>query len=117
MATSPHQLEEPLADRLNRQRVIDNGDVFTPANPVNDMLDLVAQECERIDSRFLEPACGNRNFLAEVPRHKLNTVIKNHARNREKIRRYAIMPICDPFSDAGDKSFQSHKTIGRRYAT
>ncbi len=57
----------------NRHRVIDQGEVFTPAGLVNDMLDLVAHECERIDSRFLEPACGDGNFLAEVLRRKLST--------------------------------------------
>jgi hypothetical protein len=54
-----------------RQRIIDHGEVFTPPGLVNDMLDLVAQECEREDSRFLEPACGDGNFLAEVLRRRL----------------------------------------------
>jgi hypothetical protein len=58
----------------DRQRVIDHGEVFTPPGLVNDMLDLVAHECERVDSRFLEPACGNGNFLAEVLRRRLALV-------------------------------------------
>lgn len=58
-----------------RQRIIDHGEVFTPPGLVSDMLDLVAHECERIDSRFLEPACGDGNFLAEVLRRKLLTVV------------------------------------------
>ena len=58
---------------ISRQRVIDHGEVFTPPGLVNDMLDLVQHECERIDSRFLEPACGDGNFLAEVLRRKLAT--------------------------------------------
>ena len=45
---------------LSRKRVIDHGEVFTPPKLVNDMLDLVAHECERVDSRFLEPACSRR---------------------------------------------------------
>lgn len=77
-----------------RQRIIDHGEVFTPPGLVNDMLDLVAHECERIDSRFLEPACGNGNFLAEVLRRKLLTVDKNHARNRDKWQRDAILAVC-----------------------
>jgi len=56
---------------ISRQRIIDHGEVFTLPGLVNDMLDVVANECERIDSRFLEPACGNGNFLAEVFRRKL----------------------------------------------
>jgi hypothetical protein len=61
---------------LKRQRVIDHGEVFTPPGLVNDMLDLVAEECKREDSRFLEPACGDGNFLAEVLRRRLEEVTK-----------------------------------------
>src|SRR5688500_11831988 len=62
----------------SRQRVIDHGEVFTPPGLVDDMLDLVAHECERVDSRFLEPACGTGNFLAEVLRRRLALVDKRH---------------------------------------
>ena len=78
----------------SRQRVIDHGEVFTPPGLVNDMLDLVAHECERIDSRFLEPACGDGNFLAEVLRRKLRTADKNHPRNRARWERDAILCLC-----------------------
>ena len=78
----------------SRQRVIDHGEVFTPPELVNDMLDLVAHECERIDSRFLEPACGDGNFLAEVLRRKLRTADKNHPRNPTRWERDAILCLC-----------------------
>ena len=78
----------------NRQRIIDHGEVFTPPGLVNDMLDLVAHECERIDSRFLEPACGDGKFLAEVLRRKLLTVSKRNAQNRDKWERDAILAVC-----------------------
>jgi len=78
----------------NRQRVIDHGEVFTPSALVVDMLDLVASECDRIDSRFLEPACGDGNFLAEVLRRKIATVDKRNTRNRDKWERDAILAIC-----------------------
>jgi hypothetical protein len=78
----------------SRQRIIDHGEVFTPPALVNAMLDLVAGECERIDSRFLEPACGDGNFLAEVLRRKLLTVDKQNPRNRQKWERDAILAIC-----------------------
>jgi len=78
----------------NRQRIIDHGEVFTPPALVDDMLDLVAHECERLDSRFLEPACGDGNFLAEVLRRKLATVDKRNARNRDRWERDAILAIC-----------------------
>jgi hypothetical protein len=78
----------------SRQRIIDYGEVFTPPRLVNDMLDLVAHECERIESRFLEPACGNGNFLTEVLRRKLLTVDKRNAHNRDKWERDAILSVC-----------------------
>ena len=83
-----------VATVKSRQRIIDHGEVFTPPALVNDMLDLVAHECERIDSRFLEPACGDGNFLAEVLRRKLLTVDKKNAHNRDKWERDAILALC-----------------------
>lgn len=84
-----------MARSMNsRQRIIDHGEVFTPPGLVNDMLDLIAHECERIDSRFLEPACGDGNFLAEVLRRKLLTVDKKNAHNRDKWQRDAILAVC-----------------------
>lgn len=50
----------------SRQRVADHGEVFTAEREVKTKCDLVADECLRIDSRFLEPACGDGNFLAEI---------------------------------------------------
>ena len=50
----------------SKQRVNDHGEVYTAEREVNAMLDLVKQETERVDSRFLEPACGNGNFLIEI---------------------------------------------------
>jgi hypothetical protein len=78
----------------SRQRIIDHGEVFTPPKLVNDMLDLVAHECERIDSRFLEPACGDGNFLAEVLRRKLLGVDSRNPRNRDKWERDAVLVVC-----------------------
>ncbi|HHU07601.1 MAG TPA: N-6 DNA methylase, partial [Clostridiaceae bacterium] len=58
----------------SKRRVADHGEVFTPRWLVDDMIDLVAEEAERIDSRFLEPACGSGNFLVPVLERKLATV-------------------------------------------
>ena len=52
----------------SKERVAAHGEVFTSEREVNAMLDLVKQETERIDSRFLEPACGDGNFLIEILR-------------------------------------------------
>lgn len=62
----------------SRQRVAERGEVFTAEREVNAMLDLVKQETERIDSRFLEPACGNGNFLVEILRRKLEVVRRRY---------------------------------------
>lgn len=55
----------------SKERVSAHGEVFTAPREVNAMLDLVKAETERIDSRFLEPACGDGNFLIEILRRKL----------------------------------------------
>ena len=60
----------------SRKRVVDHGEVFTNEREVKAMLDMVKDESERIDSRVLEPACGNGNFVTEVLRRKLKTVKK-----------------------------------------
>jgi hypothetical protein len=58
----------------SRDRVVQKGEVFTNKREVDAMLDLVKEETDRIDSRFLEPACGDGNFLAEILRKKLDSV-------------------------------------------
>ena len=59
---------------VSKQRVADHGEVLTGRREVNAMLDLVKPETERIDSRFLETACGTGNFLAEILERKLRVV-------------------------------------------
>ena len=68
----------------SKQRVADHGEVFTADREVNAMLDLVKQETERVDSRFLEPACGDGNFLAEILRRKLEAAKKRAIPPRKK---------------------------------
>jgi len=76
-----------------KQRVADHGEVFTAEREVNAMLDLVKQETERIDSRFLEPACGNGNFLAEILRRKLSVVKSRYGKNPDDYERYAVIAV------------------------
>lgn len=77
----------------SKQRVADHGEVFTAEREVNAMLDLVKQETERIDSRFLEPACGNGNFLAEILRRKLAVVKSRYGKNTADYERYAVIAV------------------------
>ncbi len=76
-----------------RQRVTDHGEVFTSEREVNAMLDLVKQETERIDSRFLEPACGTGNFLVEILKRKLTVVENRYSKNQLEYERYAILAL------------------------
>ena len=77
----------------SKKRVADHGEVFTSEREVNAMLDLVKNETERIDSRFLEPACGNGNFLAEILNRKLNVVDLRYIKNQKEWEKYAIIGI------------------------
>ena len=77
----------------SKKRVTDHGEVFTNDREVNAMLDLVKHETERIDARFLEPACGNGNFLAEVIRRKLNVVEQRYSKSQIEWERYAVIAV------------------------
>lgn len=77
----------------SRQRVADHGEVFTPAWLVQDILDLVKPETERIDSRFLEPACGSGNFLIPIFERKLAVVQARYGRSDFERRHYALLAL------------------------
>ncbi len=77
----------------SKRRVADHGEVFTPAWLVEAMLDLVKDESERIDSRFLEPACGSGNFLVQVLRRKLAAVELKFGRSEFEKRHYALLAL------------------------
>jgi hypothetical protein len=77
----------------SKQRVADHGEVFTPAWLVEDMLNLVKDETERIDARFLEPACGSGNFLVVVLRRKLAAVDARYGANEFERHHYALLGL------------------------
>lgn len=77
----------------SKRRITDHGEVFTGEREVKAMCDLVKQETERIESRFLEPACGNGNFLAEVLNRKLAVVKARYGRSPADYERYAIVAL------------------------
>lgn len=72
---------------------MDHGEVYTHDREVNAMLDLVQQETQRIESRFLEPACGTGNFLIEILRRKLKLVGLRYERSQAEYERYAFLAI------------------------
>lgn len=69
----------------SRERVREHGEVFTAEREVKAMCDLVENETARIDSTFLEPACGDGNFLVEILRRKLDAAKKRYSRSREEL--------------------------------
>ncbi|MFN8652595.1 MAG: DNA methyltransferase [Gemmatimonadales bacterium] len=77
----------------SRQRVADHGEVFTPPWMVEAMLDLVKDETERIDSRFLEPACGSGNFLVKILQRKLAAVELKYGKSDFEKRHYALLAV------------------------
>lgn len=77
----------------SKQRVADHGEVFTPPSMVEAMLNLVNDETERIDSRFLEPACGSGNFLVQVLRRKLAAVEFKYAKSDFDKRHFALLSL------------------------
>jgi hypothetical protein len=77
----------------SKKRVASHGEVFTPAWMVEAMLDLVKGETERIDSRFLEPACGSGNFLVRVLQRKLGAVELKFGKSEFEKRHYALLAL------------------------
>ena len=77
----------------SKTRVLDFGEVNTSQREVNAMLDLVKQETERLDSRFLEPACGDGNFLIEVLNRKLEILVKKYKKNQYEFERNSVVVV------------------------
>lgn len=77
----------------SKRRVADHGEVFTPDWLVQAMLDQVKEETERIDARFLEPACGSGNFIVPVLRRKLTTVEAKFGRSEFEKRHYSLLAL------------------------
>lgn len=78
---------------VSKKRVADHGEVLTGHREVNAMLDLVKHETERIDSTFLEPACGTGNFLAEILARKLRVVKQMYGKSQWEYERYGVLAV------------------------
>lgn len=77
----------------SKQRVADHGEVFTPAWMVEAMLDLVKEESQRIDARFLEPACGSGNFISRILQRKLAAVELKYGRSDFERQHYSLLAL------------------------
>lgn len=78
---------------VSKQRVADHGEVYTRKREINAMLDLVKQETERVESRFLEPACGIGNFLSEILERKLRLVQQRYKKSQLEFERNAVLAV------------------------
>ncbi len=87
------EMHLPMNYVKSKQRVADHGEVFTPAWMVEAMLNLVKDETERIDSRFLEPACGSGNFLVQILQRKLAAVEIKFGKSDFEKRHYALLTV------------------------
>ena len=77
----------------SKHRVANHGEVFTHEREVNGMLDLVKNETERLDSRFLEPACGTGNFLVEILYRKLVVLKRKYAKSQPEYEKYGVIVL------------------------
>lgn len=95
MSRTVNKADRSLVPELikSKKRVADHGEVFTPAWLVEAMLDLVRGETERIDSRFLEQACGDGNFLMQILRRKLAAVQLGYSKSDFERRHYALLAL------------------------
>lgn len=90
--------KHPCSNQIvSRERVAEHGEVYTSEREVNAMLDLVKDETQRIDSRFLEPACGNGNFMVEILRRKLAAVTARYGRSRGEWAEKAVCAVCSVY--------------------
>jgi hypothetical protein len=97
MKQQPQDPPETRSQVRSRERVVAHGEVFTAPREVNAMLDLVKTETERIDSRFLEPACGDGNFLIEILRRKLQVVAKKSRGNPSEYELLACQAVASVY--------------------
>ena len=116
MTAKKRILSEPIESVVkSRQRVVDHGEVLTGRREVNAMLDLVKQETERIESRFLEPACGTGNFLTAILTRKLDGVERRYGKSQLDYERYAILAVSSIYGiDILDDNVQQcrHRLVG-----
>lgn len=78
---------------ISKERVDDFGEVYTSEKEVNAMLDLVKDQTQTIESRFLEPACGNGNFLTHIMMRKLNILNNLYRKNQHSFHKFSLVLV------------------------
>ncbi len=101
----------------SKERVVAHGEVFTSEREVNAMLDFVKDECVRPDSRFLEPACGDGNFLSAILERKLAVLHRKYKKSPRDYEKQAIVAIgslygvataTEPVKYGNEQTIESH---------
>lgn len=82
-----------MSEIKSLNRVAAFGEVYTNDSEVKKMVDLVGDEAERIDSKFLEPACGNGNFLLEILSRRFNLLNSRYKKNQFDYDRYLFIAV------------------------
>ena len=77
-----------MSDRIDKY-----GEVFTEEKEINAMIKLVNNEVERIDSTFLEPACGNGRFLNKILSIKINSVFNVYKKSDFELKKYTLLAV------------------------
>ena len=77
----------------NRDRVTKFAEVNTSQKEIVNMLNLVEQETLRIESRFLESACGDGNFLLEILSRKIDILSTKYKKNQYEFERNSIVMV------------------------
>ena len=100
----------------SKNRVQNYGEVFTSKKEVENMIELLKTELVRPESRFLEPACGDGNFLVEILEKKISFIRKNYKKNQLDYERYSILSLSslygiDLLKENIDKSKENLKKI------
>lgn len=91
--TTMTETKQETGQIKSRERVSQRGEVFTAEREVNAMLDLVANECLRPDSRFLEPACGDGNFFSAILRRKLTELRRKYKKSPRDYEKQAMVAV------------------------
>lgn len=78
---------------ISKDRLNEFGEYFTPPNIVDEMIEMVDSQLQRVDSRFLEPACGTGNFLIPVLESKLKLVSSKYRKIPFEYEQQAILAL------------------------
>ncbi|MEE0998826.1 MAG: DNA methyltransferase, partial [Treponemataceae bacterium] len=93
MTLKTEQLHKSSSQIVSKKRVAEHGEVYTAEREVKAMCDLVNDETQRLDSRFLEPACGTGNFLVEILNRKLEILKSKYKNTITDFEKYSVVAV------------------------